>query len=246
MNIETHKTKSINFSVICCYYNELNILKKEFDKFDKFSSELNFEHEFIFVDNNSTDGSKEFLKNEERKKNKNFFFIFNKKNIGKGGSIKNALSITNKKYAIVFDIDEYELLDLKKVYNIIKDEDHDFLVGSRILKNQKNFIYKKNYYGVKLITAIINYLFNIKLTDSAGATKMIKLSEYKKYTFKTNKFDFEFDVLCKFAKDNKKISEFYSKYNPRTYSEGKKLRAFRDGFTILITILRNFFGNNEK
>ena len=78
----------------------------------------------------------------------------------------------------------YELLDLKKVYNIIKDEDHDFLVGSRILKNQKNFIYKKNYYGVRLITAIINYLFNIKLTDSAGATKMIKMAEYKKYTFK--------------------------------------------------------------
>ena len=87
-------------------------------------------------------------------------------------------------------------------------------------------------------------MFNIKLTDSAGATKMIKLSEYKKYTFKTTKFDFEFDVLCKFAKNNKKISEFYSNYNPRTYSEGKKLRAFRDGFTILIIILKNFFGNN--
>ena len=54
---------SINFSVICCYYNEINILKKKFDRFEKFSSELNFDHEFIFVDNNSTDGSKEFLKN---------------------------------------------------------------------------------------------------------------------------------------------------------------------------------------
>ena len=88
MNTVTHKIKSINFSVICCYYNELNILKKEFDKFDKFSSELNFEHEFIFVDNNSTDGSKEFLKNEERKKNKNFFFIFNKKILVKEDLLK--------------------------------------------------------------------------------------------------------------------------------------------------------------
>jgi len=237
---------SINFSVICCYYNELNILKKKFDRFEKFSSELNFDHEFIFVDNNSTDGSKEFLKKEEQKRKKNFVFIFNDKNMGKGGSIKKALSLTDKKYAIIFDIDEYELLDLKKVYDIIKNEDHDFLVGSRVLKNQKNFIYKKNYYGVKLITAIINYLFNIKLTDSAGATKMIKMAEYKKYTFKTTKFDFEFDVLCKFAKDKKKISEFYSKYEPRTYNEGKKLRAFKDGFTILVIILRNFFKNNEK
>ena len=237
---------NINFSIVCCYYNELNILQKKFDEFAKFSSELNFEHEFIFIDNNSTDGSKEFLKQEEQKKNKNFLFIFNQKNIGKGGSIKKALSFTNKKYAIIFDIDEYELLDLKKIYDIIKNEDHDFLVGSRIFKNQANFIYKTNYYGVKLITEIINTLFNLKLTDAAGATKMIKMSEYAKYSFATNKFDFEFDVLCKFAKDNKKINEFYSNYDPRTYKEGKKLRAFKDGFTILIIILRNFFRKNEN
>ena len=237
---------NINFSIICCYYNELNILQKKFDEFSKFSDELNFEHEFIFIDNNSTDGSKKFLKQEEQKKNKNFFFIFNEKNIGKGGSIKKALSFTNKKYAVIFDIDEYELLDLKKIYDIIKNEDHDFLVGSRIFKKQANFIYKKNYYGVKLITAIINILFNLKLTDAAGATKMIKMTEYIKYTFATNKFDFEFDVLCKFAKDNKKINEFHSNYEPRTYKEGKKLRAFKDGFTILIIILRNFFRKNEK
>ena len=86
---------SINFSVICCYYNELNILKKKFDRFEKFSSELNFDHEFIFVDNNSTDGSKEFLKKEEQKRNKNFVFIFNDKNMGKGGSIKKC-SIFNR------------------------------------------------------------------------------------------------------------------------------------------------------
>ena len=69
---------------------------------------------------------------------------------------------------------------------------------------------------------------------------MIKMTEYIKYTFATNKFDFEFDVLCKFAKDNKKISEFYSKYEPRTYSEGKKLRAFKDGTLILKSILKNY------
>ena len=53
-------------------------------------------------------------------------------------------------------------------------------------------------------------------------------------------FDFEFDVLCRFAKHNKKISEFYSEYSPRTYEEGKKIKPFKDGFTILKTIIRNY------
>lgn len=237
---------SPSFSIICCFYNEINILQKKFNKFFEFSSKLNFDHRFIFIDNNSIDGSKEFLKKEEKKKIKNFSFIFNDKNIGKGGSIKKGLLETDKEYAIIFDIDEYELLDLKKINKIINVESFDFLVGSRIFENKANFIYKKNYYGVKLITLIINFLFNLKLTDAAGATKMIKMSEYKKYFFLTNKFDFEFDVLCRFAKNKKKINEFYSQYAPRTYKEGKKLRAFKDGFTILKIILINFFINNEK
>ena len=95
----------INFSVICCYYNELNILQKKFDQFHKFSSQINFDHEFIFVDNNSFDGSKEFLTTEKEKNKKNFFFIFNEKNLGKGGSIKKALSLANKKYLFSLAID---------------------------------------------------------------------------------------------------------------------------------------------
>ncbi len=237
---------SPSFSVICCYYNEINILKKNFDRFFEFSSKLDFEHKFIFIDNNSTDGSKEFLKIEEQKKRENFSFIFNDKNIGKGGSIKKGLSVTDKDYAIIFDIDEYELSDLKKINDIINREGFDFLVGSRIFQNKAHFIYKKNYYGVKFITFIINFLFKIKLTDAAGATKMIKMSEYKKYSFLTNEFDFEFDVLCRFAKNKKKINEFHSVYKPRTYKEGKKLRAFKDGFAILKVIIINYFMNYEK
>ena len=100
MNTVTHKMKSINFSVICCYYNELNILKKEFDKFEKFSSELNFEHEFIFVDNNSTDGTREeilYLK----KRNKSIYYIFRPRKLGIGSAHKDGLKFAYKKKQIV-------------------------------------------------------------------------------------------------------------------------------------------------
>ena len=63
----------------------------------------------------------------------------------------------------------------------------------------------------------------------------------KDLILKTNGFDFEFDVLCKFAKKGHKISEFPIKYFPRSIAEGKKLRAFKDGFFILWIILKNFF-----
>lgn len=231
---------NVSFSIICCFYNELEILKKNFKKFYEFSNLYKFKYEIFFVDNNSNDGTKEFLLNEKKRNINNHIFIFNNKNLGKGGSIKKALEISKNNYAIIFDIDEYQLEDIQKIYNILIKNDHDFLVGSRIKDDNAKFIYKKNFYGVILLTKIINFLFKLTLSDSAGATKMIKLSEYKKFLFYTYGFDFEFDVLCRFAKHNKKISEFYSEYSPRTYEEGKKIKPFKDGFTILKTIIRNY------
>ena len=87
---------------------------------------------------------------------------------------------------------------------------------------------------------IINLLFNTNISDSAGATKIFKKSIYDKFKIKTNGFDFEFDVLCKFAKNGYKISDFPIDYFQRSISEGKKLKAFKDGTKILISIIRNY------
>ena len=129
-----------------------------------------------------------------------FNFLFNDTNIGKGGSIKKCAALSKGEYILIFDIDEYLTKDLIIADSILnKNKNIDFLVGSRI-SHQKKFIYKKNYYGVRIMTMIINLLFNTNISDSAGATKIFKKSIYDKFKIKTNGFDFEFDVLCKFAK----------------------------------------------
>ena len=47
-------------------------------------------------------------------------------------------------------------------------------------------------------------------------------------------------VLKEFAKNGSKISDFPIEYFPRSISEGKKLKAFKDGTKILISIIRNY------
>ena len=77
-----------SFSIICCYYNEINILQKKFYKFFEFSSKLDFDYKFIFIDNNSSDGTKEFLKKEEQKKRENFFLYLMIKTLEKEAQLK--------------------------------------------------------------------------------------------------------------------------------------------------------------
>ena len=232
--------QEIKYSIICCYYNEINLLNNKFSSFVEEVKNFPFSYEVILCDNNSNDGTTEYLRELKKKNLEKLKFIFNDKNLGKGGSIKKAIDLSLGKYIVIFDLDEYLSKDLIKADTILTDNNQiDFLVGTR-LRHQKKFIYKKNYYGVRIMSMLINFLFKTKVSDAAGATKIFKKNIYDKFKYSTNGFDFEFEVLCKFAKNGFKVSEFPIEYHPRSFEEGKKLRAFKDGFYILKTIIKSY------
>ena len=227
-------------SIVCCYYNEIDLLKTKLDKFINFIQKLEIETEIILIDNNSTDGTKEFLKDFLKASiYSNIVCLFNDKNIGKGGSIKKACEVASGKLICVFDIDEYAFKDLLNGIIIFKEKKIDLLIGSRILENKK-FIYKKNLYGVILLTKIINFLFKTDLSDSAGAIKIFNLELFKSTKVYTSGFDFEFELICKFAKERFIIDEYPIKYEPRTYEQGKKINPWKDGVKILFTIIKSY------
>ena len=93
------------------------IFKRFFIKFINIIKASKKNYEIIIVDNNSTDGTIQKLR-ELKKKNvyKNIRFIFNKNNLGKGGSVKKACKISKGKYCCIFDIDECYAKKLKKIY----------------------------------------------------------------------------------------------------------------------------------
>jgi len=230
----------ISYTIVCCLYNEKNILEKKFDQFVEFIKKIPFKKEIIICDNFSTDGTIELLKRFEKIKYNDFKYIYNKKNLGKGGSIKQAIANSSNEYIVIFDVDEYSVSDLINGHKIIeKNRSIDFLCGSRLGENNK-FIYKKNKYGVILLTKLINFLYKTNLSDSACGIKIFRRKIYNQLNIYNNNFDFEFEVLCKFAKEGSLITEYKVEYSPRTFAEGKKLRAIKDGSMIFKAIIKSY------
>ena len=155
----------MNYSVVLCFFNEIKRVQKSLEKIIPYFLEKNEISQIFIVDNNSTDGTKEYLKDLVIEDNK-ITKIFNEKNLGKGGSIKKAILKAKTDYLIIFDPDlEYDEKELDYLIEEINNKQIDFLLGNRIHQN-KNFIYKKNYFGVIILTKIINFLFGTKITDS--------------------------------------------------------------------------------
>jgi hypothetical protein len=101
--------------------------------------------------------------------------------------------------------------------------------------------YVHAYFGVRFLTAITNILFRGNLTDVATATKMVKADLVKALNLTCSGFDLDFELPDKILLSGHKIHEIGIDYDPRTYADGKKIKAV-DGLIALKIMLRDRLG----
>ena len=153
-----------DLSIIIPIYNEINLIdqfvRKLIEVFDQTKTK------FIFIDDGSKDGTKEFLiKNISNLINpKNFKLILLKKNYGKGYAVRQGFKEIEGKYVLLMDSDlEYDPKDALELYLIAKkDNNIDVLHGSRYIGGKiqlrKHFF---NDLAVRINTYIFKHLIKI-------------------------------------------------------------------------------------
>ena len=113
----------------------------------------------------------------------------------------------------------------------------DAVYGSRVLGGHPAR-YEHYYWGVRLLTGLTNAAFGCRLTDVATASKMVRTEVFQGLDLKGNGFDLDFELTNKLVKHGYHIGEIAITYRPRSFEEGKKIRA-RDGLRAMLTIARD-------
>lgn len=193
-----------------------------------------YDKEIIVVDDGSTDKTGDVLTDLNKKID--FIFLRHKVNRGKGAAIRTAILSATGNFVLMQDADlEYSPGDYNSLLNSIEGNE-TVVYGSRNINPIKKG-YFHYVWGVKILTFLINILFNSRLTDSYTCFKLIPTHLMRSMNLKSNRFEIEAELTVKILKSGYSIKEIPIYYDPRKFSEGKKIN-FLDGIIGIWTILK--------
>jgi len=192
--------------------------------------------EIIVIDDCSTDTSVELLK-----QNSNLYdnLIELKKNLGKGGAVREGLKEANGSYVLFQDGDlEYSPSDYKKIFKMLEEFNADVVIGSRFLSPEYTSIhYYFHKLGNRFITFLFNLLYNTTFTDIYSCYLCFRRDLISPEKLKSNGWSQQAEILATAVKSSKNFFEVPISYSGRTFEEGKRIKA-RHVFGVIYMIIK--------
>jgi glycosyltransferase involved in cell wall biosynthesis len=194
--------------------------------------------ELIVVDDGSTDGSADLLR-ELAAADPRIRPVFHERNQGKAGAVRTAIRHMTGDVAIVQDADlEYDPADIARVIQPILDGRADAVFGSRFVSGDfRRVLYFWHTLGNGLLTWFNNLLCDLNLTDMETCYKAVRADILRQIPLKCHGFALEPELTVRLAQWGIRLYEVPISYAGRTYVEGKKIH-WTDGLHALATMLR--------
>ena len=220
-------------SVIIPCFNEVNTLNELLAAVKECGVE---NLEIIIVDDCSTDGTRELLKNLNDDTFKVIYHDFNK---GKGAALRTGFKSATGDICIVQDADlEYDPKEFPLLLDPIIKNKADVVFGSRFQSGRPHrVVYFWHRIGNGVLTLLSNFFTDLNLSDMETCYKAFRTEVIKSIDIKENRFGFEPEITAKISKMDLRIYEVGISYYGRTYDEGKKI-GWKDGVRAIYCILK--------
>ena len=220
-------------SVIIPCFNEVKTLNELLSAVKECGVE---DLEIIVVDDFSTDGTRELLKNLNDDTIKVLYHDFNK---GKGAALRTGFKSATGDICIVQDADlEYDPKEFPLLLDPIIKNKADVVFGSRFQSGRPHrVVYFWHRIGNGVLTLLSNFFTDLNLSDMETCYKAFRTEVIKSIDIKENRFGFEPEITAKISKMDLRIYEVGISYYGRTYDEGKKI-GWKDGVRAIYCILK--------
>jgi glycosyltransferase involved in cell wall biosynthesis len=225
----------MNLSVVIPVYNEADNISEILKRVQ--SQKL--ANEIIVVDDGSTDGTRALLTGLDGKKKVRV--ILHERNKGKGAAVMTGLKAAKGDVLLIQDADlEYDPRDYPQLIKPISEGIADIVYGSRFLGGPRRVAMYWHMIANRILTTMTNILYNTILTDMETGYKVFRRGVIDGINIHAKRFDFEPEFTAKVLKRQYRIFEVPITFNPRDYSQGKKIKL-KDAFSAVWTLIKYRF-----
>ena len=161
---------------------------------------------------------------------------------GYGDALITGINNIDTDYFCIFNADgSFEPYELEKMMSKIDSENLDFIFASRYEKNSKSDDDTLlTYVGNKIFTLIGKIFFKLNITDILYTFVLGKTDKAKNLNLTSFDFGFCVELPIKANRQNMRLGTVDSHERKRIAGE-KKVNAFKDGFMILIKMIKLYF-----
>ncbi|MBI2755294.1 MAG: glycosyltransferase family 2 protein [Chloroflexi bacterium] len=222
-------------SVVIPCFNEIETVNALLDQV----LAVPIEKEVIVVDDCSTDGTRELLKQRVDQRG-DIVLRLMPVNGGKGAAVQEGLRVVTGDVVIVQDADlEYDPSDYPALLRPIQTGKARVVYGSRFLGEHKA-MYFWHSVGNQMLTLLCNVLFDTTLTDMETCYKVFTVDIAHALRLREPRWGFDPEITARILRMGQRIYEVPISYAGREFHEGKKI-SWKDGFTVAKVLVRYRF-----
>jgi len=220
-------------SVIIPVYNERRTLMKLLRQVAR--QPLSLHKEIIIVDDCSSDGTREFLRDVDLPMllgacgANTVKLVLHEKNMGKGAGVRSGLEHATGELLLIQDADlEYDPRDYPALIAPILEGHADAVFGNRFHFGSHKVPRFWRYVLNRVFSVMCNMLTGLSVHDVTACYKVFRRDLLLNMHLHSNRFSVETEMTVKLAKMGARIYEVPIAYHGRTYAEGKKI-SWSDG-----------------
>jgi glycosyltransferase involved in cell wall biosynthesis len=225
----------MKISVIIPIYNEIDTIREILRRVQ----ETEIPDEIVLVDDGSTDGTRQVLEGLDGVDT--IRVVFHEHNQGKGAAVRTGINQAMGEVIIIQDADlEYDPRDYPILLKPIQEGIADAVYGSRFLGGPRRPTLFWHMVANRILTLMTNVLYNNILTDMETGYKVFRRNIILDIPLHARRFDFEPEFTAKILKRKIRVYEVPISFNPRDYSQGKKIKL-KDAFHAVWALLKYRF-----
>lgn len=211
-------------SVVLPCLNEAAALGGCLEKIQRVFARDRIDGEIVVCDNGSTDGSAAIAERLGAR-------VVREPERGYGNAYLTGFTYARGRYLIMADADgTYDFDLIPRVLELLTTGGYDFVTGSRYLSltGSRHITFSHRFLGNPLLTAILNYLFNVHYTDVYCGYRGFSRAAYETIRPVSTGMEFNLELAINAWRAGLKITELPIELGPRLGAS--KLSTLRDGW----------------